>query len=133
MKTTETQNWIEQINWNEDGLVAAIAQEKDSGKVLTLAWMNRESLQKTVEENRAVYWSRSRQALWRKGEKSGHIQQLHEIRCDCDQDAILLIVEQVGNMACHTGRHSCFFMKLEDGQWESVEPVLKDPKEIYGN
>jgi len=132
MNKTESLSWIEEIKWGDDGLIPAIAQEKDSGKLLCLAWMNREALLKTVEENRAVYWSRSRQSLWRKGEQSGHIQRLCEIRCDCDQDAILLIVEQVGDIACHTGRHSCFYMKLENEQWSSVEPVLKDPEAIYG-
>lgn len=123
--------WLSQINWNDDGLVPAIAQEKTSGKVLTLAWMNREALAKTAEEGRAVYWSRSRKKLWRKGEESGHIQHVEEIRLDCDNDTILLIVTQEGGIACHTGRHHCFFSRLDDGEWRVVEPVLKSPEQIY--
>lgn len=127
-----TQNkWLNQINWNDDGLVPAIAQEKSTGKVLTLAWMNREALEKTAAEGRAVYWSRSRRKLWRKGEESGHVQHVEEIRLDCDRDAILLIVTQEGGIACHTGRHHCFFSKLDDGEWRVVEPVLKSPEQIY--
>ena len=127
-----TQNkWLNQINWNDDGLVPAIAQEKSTGKVLTLAWMNREALEKTAAEGRAVYWSRSRRKLWRKGEESGHVQHVEEIRLDCDRDAILLIVTQEGGIACHTGRHHCFFSKLDDGEWRGVEPVLKSPEQIY--
>ena len=109
-----TDNWLEQIKWNSDGLIPAIAQDINSGRVLCLAWMNREALSLTVEESRAVYWSRSRQKLWRKGEESGHIQLLREIRIDCDQDVVLLSVEQQGDIACHTGRHSCFYLKLEN-------------------
>lgn len=123
--------WLNQINWSDDGLIPAIAQEKSTGKVLTLAWMNREALEKTVAEGHAVYWSRSRKKLWRKGEESGHVQHIEEIRLDCDKDAILLIVSQEGGIACHTGRHHCFFSKLDGGEWRIVEPVLKDPEQIY--
>jgi phosphoribosyl-AMP cyclohydrolase len=123
--------WLDEIKWDADGLVPAIAQDAASGKVLMLAWMNREALRLTVQEGRAIYWSRSRQKLWRKGEESGHVQQLQDIRLDCDADVLLLAVEQVGGIACHTGRESCFYRRYEDGQWRSVEPVLKDPDEIY--
>ena len=126
-----TNNWLEQIKWNSDGLIPAIAQDINSGRVLCLAWMNREALSLTVEESRAVYWSRSRQKLWRKGEESGHIQLLREIRIDCDQDVVLLSVEQQGDIACHTGRHSCFYLKLENHSWQAIDPVLKDPAIIY--
>ena len=119
------------ILWNEQGLVPAIAQDWQTGEVLMLAWMNREALALTVAENRAVYWSRSRQKLWRKGEESGHVQQVHEIRLDCDEDVLILKIEQVGGIACHTGRRSCFYRKLIDGQWQSVEAVIKDPSDIY--
>jgi len=125
--------WFEQLRWDEQGLVAAIAQEAKSGRVLTVAWMNRDALKATVEQGHAVYWSRSRKRLWRKGEESGHVQKVREIRLDCDNDAILLLVEQVGGIACHTGRERCFFQRLEDGRWVSVEPVVKDPKAIYGH
>ncbi|MFT4561389.1 MAG: phosphoribosyl-AMP cyclohydrolase [Gammaproteobacteria bacterium] len=125
-------SWTDEIKWNSDGLVPAIAQAHDSGRLLTLAWMNRDALVATVEENRAVYWSRSRQKLWRKGEQSGHIQQLKEIRLDCDADAILLAIEQVGGIACHTGRESCFYRVYADGCWSNVDPIIKDPAEIYG-
>ena len=123
--------WLEQIKWTEDGLVPAIAQDYKTGEVLMMAWMNRDSLTLTVEEKRAIYWSRSRQSLWRKGESSGHVQQLHDIRLDCDADVILLKVEQLGDIACHTGRRSCFYQQLNDNQWQAVEPVLKDPDDIY--
>jgi phosphoribosyl-AMP cyclohydrolase len=125
-------NWLDAVNWNSDGLVPAIAQEADSGVVLTQAWMNREALERTAETLEAHYWSRSRQRLWRKGEASGHVQKVHEIRLDCDNDAVLLVVEQTGGIACHTGRQRCFFQRLEDGAWRTVEPVLKEPKAIYG-
>lgn len=123
--------WLDEIKWDSDGLVPAIAQEAGSGKLLMMAWMNREALALTVQEGRAVYWSRSRNKLWRKGEESGHIQVLKDIRLDCDGDVILLEVEQLGGIACHTGRHNCFFRQLHDGEWREVEPVVKDPKEIY--
>ena len=123
-------NWLDEINWNADGLVPAIAQDHQTG-VLMMAWMNRESLQLTVQENRAIYWSRSRGKLWRKGEESGHVQKLHELRLDCDADVIILMVEQIGGIACHTGRQSCFYRVLEQDQWKTVEPVLKDPHAIY--
>ena len=124
-------NWLDEINWNADGLVPAIAQDPQPGRVLMMAWMNRESLQLTVQENRAIYWSRSRGKLWRKGEESGHVQKLHELRLDCDADVIILMVEQIGGIACHTGRQSCFYRVLEQDQWKTVEPVLKDPHAIY--
>jgi phosphoribosyl-AMP cyclohydrolase len=124
--------WIEAVKWTADGLVPAIAQDKDSGKVLTLAWMNREALALTARTGEAHYWSRARRKLWRKGDQSGHVQQVQEIRLDCDNDSILIVVEQLGGIACHTGRESCFFLRLEDGRWETVEPVLKDPEAIYG-
>lgn len=124
-------DWLSEICWNEDGLVPAIAQEASSGRILMLAWMNRESLARTAETGEAVYWSRSRSRLWRKGEESGHVQKVLEIRMDCDEDAVVLMVEQVGGIACHTGRHNCFFRRLESGKWVVVEPVLKDPRGIY--
>lgn len=123
--------WLNKVNWSADGLVPAIAQAADSGEILMVAWMDREALQRTVKTGEAVYWSRSRKKLWHKGEESGHVQKVKEIRLDCDEDVILLKVEQQGGIACHTGRHSCFFQKLENGKWKSVEPVLKDPAEIY--
>jgi phosphoribosyl-AMP cyclohydrolase len=125
-------NWLDAVSWNEAGLVPAIAQDADTGKVLTLAWMNRDALARTAETLQAHYWSRSRRKLWRKGEESGYTQHVREIRLDCDNDAILLIVEQDGGIACHTGRQRCFFQRLEDGAWHAVEPVLKDPEVIYG-
>ena len=123
--------YAEEVEWNTDGLVPAITQDSKSGRVLMLAWMNREALLTTLHEQRAVYWSRSRKKLWRKGEESGNIQRLIELRLDCDNDAILLIVEQVGGIACHTGRNSCFYKKLGNHAWEIVEPILKDPEDIY--
>ena len=124
-------NYLDEVPWDEHGLVAAVAQDAASGQVLTLAWMNREALQETVDTGRAVYWSRSRQRLWRKGEESGHVQQVREVRLDCDADAILLLVDQVGGIACHTGRGRCFYRKLEKGSWVTTDPVLKDPSLIY--
>jgi len=123
--------WLDEIQWNADGLVPAIAQDAASGDLLMMAWMNAEALQLTAQEGQAVYWSRSRGKLWRKGETSGHQQIVRELRLDCDADAIVLKVEQKGGMACHTGRRSCFYRKLENGRWQSVDPVLKDPDEIY--
>ena len=123
--------WLEQVKWNGEGLAPAVAQDV-AGEVLTLAWMNREALSRTAETGFAHYWSRSRARLWRKGEQSGHVQRVREIRLDCDGDAILLVVEQAGGIACHTGRRRCFFQRLEDGAWRVVEPVLKEPKAIYG-
>ncbi|MCA1805941.1 MAG: phosphoribosyl-AMP cyclohydrolase [Xanthomonadaceae bacterium] len=123
--------WLDEVQWTEDGLVPVIAQDAASGEILMFAWMNREALARTVAEGRAVYWSRSRQRLWPKGEESGHVQQVKDIRLDCDKDVVLLKIEQVGGIACHTGRRSCFFHRLEDGEWRVVEPVLKDPAEIY--
>lgn len=124
-------DWLDQIRWTADGLVPAIAQDAHNGDILMMAWMNRESLQLTLREGHAIYWSRSRNALWRKGETSGHVQKVHEIRLDCDADVILLKVEQLGGIACHTGRRSCFFLRLENERWVSVDPVLKDPDSIY--
>lgn len=121
-----------QIKWNEQGLVPAIAQDWQSGEVLMLAWMNPESLELSVREGRAVYWSRSRQALWRKGEESGHVQKLKELRIDCDADTVLMKVEQVGGIACHTGRRSCFYRKLEQGDWRETDEVIRAPGDIYG-
>ena len=129
--TAALPDWLNDIRWNQDGLVPAIAQDAASGDILMMAWMNAESLQLTAQEEQAVYWSRSRGKLWRKGETSGHQQLVREIRLDCDEDVILLKVEQKGGMACHTGRRSCFYRKLESNQWQSVDPVLKDPDEIY--
>ena len=126
-----SETWLNKVNWSDDGLVPAIAQAADSGEILMVAWMDRDALQRTVETGEAVYWSRSRKKLWHKGEESGHVQKVKEIRLDCDEDVILLKVEQHGGIACHTGRKSCFFQKLENGKWKSVEPVLKDPAEIY--
>ncbi len=126
-------NWLDEIQWGADGLVPAIAQEAGSGTVLMVAWMNREALALTAREGRAIYWSRSRGKLWRKGEESGHVQLIKDIRLDCDNDVVLLKVEQQGGIACHTGRHNCFFKQLRDETWVSVEPVLKDPKQIYSS
>jgi phosphoribosyl-AMP cyclohydrolase len=125
-------DWLDEVPWNEHGLVAVVTQDASSGRVLTVAWMNRDALQQTVERKEAVYFSRSRNRLWRKGEESGHIQKIREIRIDCDADAVLLQVEQVGGIACHTGHERCFFRKLENGRWVETEPVLKDPQAIYG-
>jgi phosphoribosyl-AMP cyclohydrolase len=124
-------NWLDAVNWNSDGLVPAIAQDAKSGRILMMAWMNREALQLSAERGEAVYWSRSRGQLWHKGETSGHIQKLHEIRLDCDEDVIVLQVEQLGGIACHTGRESCFYRIFKDGEWQTVDPVIKDPAEIY--
>ncbi len=127
-------DWLDQVRWDADGLVPVIAQEASSGDVLMFAWMDREALAKTAELGRAVYFSRSRRRLWPKGEESGHVQQVHEIRLDCDNDVVLLKVTQHGHdpsIACHTGRHSCFFQLYRDGEWRTVEPVLKDPADIY--
>lgn len=124
-------NWLDEVNWDANGLVPVIAQEHDTGDVVMFAWMNREALQLSSETKQAVYWSRSRNRLWRKGEESGHVQKIHEIRLDCDEDVVLLRIEQVGGIACHTGRHSCFFKKLENDNWLVDQPVIKDPQEIY--
>ena len=124
--------WLDEIRFNDDGLVPVIAQDAASGKVLMFAWMNRESLNLTAEKKQAVYWSRSRQKLWHKGEESGHVQQVIEMYFDCDEDVILLKVEQNGGIACHTGRESCFYRQLQGDQWVEVESVIKDPKDIYG-
>jgi phosphoribosyl-AMP cyclohydrolase len=127
-------NWLDDIRWDGDGLVPVIAQEAASGDVLMFAWMNRDALAETAASGRAVYWSRSRRRLWRKGEESGHVQQVHDIRLDCDKDVLLLKMTQLGHepgIACHTGRHSCFFQRLEGDAWHAVEPVLKNPESIY--
>ncbi len=127
-------NWLDEIRWDDQGLVPVIAQEASTGDVLMFAWMNREALQRTAELGEAVYYSRSRKRLWHKGEESGHIQKVHDIRLDCDNDVVLLKITQLGHepgIACHTGRHSCFFQRHEGGQWKSVDPVLKDPESIY--
>ena len=126
-------DWLDVIRWTDDGLVPAIAQDAATGDILMMAWMNRESLRLTALEGQAVYWSRSRGKLWRKGESSGHQQVIKDIRLDCDEDVIVLKVEQKGGIACHTGRRSCFYRSLEDGQWVSVDPVIKDPDAIYGS
>ena len=124
-------SFLDEVPWNGDGLIAAVAQDSKSNRVLTVAWMNRDALKETVETQQAVYWSRSRKKLWRKGEESGHVQKVRELCIDCDADAILLKVEQVGGIACHTGHESCFFRKLENGKWVEMDPVLKDPALIY--
>lgn len=126
-------NWLDEVRWDEHGLVPVIAQELVSGDVVMFAWMNREALQITAETRQAVYWSRSRNKLWRKGEESGHVQNVHEIRLDCDEDVVLLKIEQVGGIACHTGRHSCFFKKLDKNEWLVDQSVIKDPHEIYNH
>jgi phosphoribosyl-AMP cyclohydrolase len=124
-------SWLDEVKWDEKGLAPVITQEAETKQILTLAWVNKESLKLTEETGVATYWSRSRQKLWRKGETSGHEQLVQSIRMDCDADAIILEVIQKGGIACHTGRHHCFYKKLVDGKWENVDPVLKDPKEIY--
>ncbi|MBQ76433.1 MAG: phosphoribosyl-AMP cyclohydrolase [Gammaproteobacteria bacterium] len=129
--TDKDQNWLSEIKFDANGLVQSIAQEVTSNRILMSAWMNRDSLEETLETGRAVYWSRSRKKLWRKGEESSHEQIVREVRLDCDGDVIILMVEQLGDIACHTGRASCFYRSLEGGQWIETDPVLKDPKEIY--
>lgn len=124
-------SWLGDVTWNEKGLVPAIAQDAETGEILMVAWMNRDALKETAETGKAVYWSRSRKKIWRKGEESGHQQIVQEIRVDCDSDVVLLKIEQKGGIACHTGRTSCFFKLLKDGEWADVDPVIKDPKEIY--
>jgi phosphoribosyl-AMP cyclohydrolase len=124
-------NWLNKVNWAQDGLVPAVAQETVSGRVLTLAWMNREALKRTMQTGEVHYWSRSRKKIWHKGEESGHVQKVLAIRLDCDEDAILVEVEQSGGIACHTGRYSCFYQKLVDGEWVITDPVLKNPQDIY--
>jgi len=126
-----SETWLNKVNWTEDGLVPVVVQETGGGKVLMFAWMNREALERTASSGEAVYWSRTRKKLWRKGEESGHVQKVKEIRIDCDQDVLLLVVEQIGGIACHTGRQSCFFQKLQGRKWVVTEPVIKDRKEIY--
>lgn len=125
-------SYLDQIKWTQEGLVPVIAQDAASGRILMFAWMNREALEKTVALGEAVYWSRSRNKLWHKGESSGHVQKVREIRLDCDGDVLLLEIEQMGGIACHTGRESCFYSRLEGGEWVPVDPVLKNPEEIYG-
>jgi len=127
-----TDDWLERIKWTADGLAPAIAQDASSGRVLMMAWMNRESLRRTVQCGEAVYWSRSRKQLWHKGETSGNTQKVRNIRLDCDHDVLLLEIEQIGGIACHTGRQSCFFEEFRDGEWALTDPVLKDPREMYG-
>ena len=129
---SKTNHFLDDVRFDSQGLIPAIAQDHQSNEILMVAWMNRESLALTASENRAVYWSRSRQKLWRKGEESGHVQQIKEIRLDCDEDVILLKVEQRGGIACHTGRRNCFYRQLIDGQWQTVEAVIKNPDDIYG-
>lgn len=124
-------NWLDAVKWDNDGLVPAISQDHKSGRILMMAWMNREALELTAKEQRAIFYSRSRQQLWRKGESSGHVQKLHELRLDCDSDVIVMQVEQVGGIACHTGRESCFYKVFKDDQWVDVDPVIKDPSDIY--
>lgn len=126
-------SWQDAIKWDEQGLIAAIAQDVTSGRVLMVAWMNQNALEVSLTEGRAVYWSRSRGRLWRKGEESGHVQLIRELRLDCDGDAILMRVEQVGGIACHTGRQSCFYRVIEDGTWRETDQVLRDPAQIYGS
>ncbi|MDB5746820.1 MAG: phosphoribosyl-AMP cyclohydrolase [Massilia sp.] len=125
--------WLKKVRWDENGLVPVIAQEAGTGEILMFAWMNRDALARTVETGEAVYWSRSRKKLWHKGEESGHTQKVLEMRLDCDEDVVLLKIEQRGGIACHTGRHSCFFQKFDGEDWQAVEPVLQDPETIYPN
>ncbi|WP_198265022.1 phosphoribosyl-AMP cyclohydrolase [sulfur-oxidizing endosymbiont of Gigantopelta aegis] len=133
-QTADTQ-WLDALKWDKDGLIPAIAQDEKTGKVVMFAWMNRESLAMTIDMGRAVYWSRSRQKLWPKGEESGHVQKLKSLRVDCDKDVVLMSIEQIGGIACHTGRESCFYFELQADNdtmnWQAVEPVLKNPDEIY--
>jgi len=131
MSSTASLAWLDEVSWTADGLIAAIAQDAETGRILMMAWMNRESLELTAKEGRAVYWSRSRNRLWRKGEESGHVQTVREIRLDCDADVIVLQVEQLGGIACHTGRESCFYRVYRDGNWHTVDPVIKNPEDIY--
>jgi len=126
-------NWLDAVKWAADGLVPAIAQEEGTGRVLMVAWMNRDALRETALTHRGVYWSRSRSKLWRKGEESGNVQAIREIRLDCDNDVILLQIEQIGGIACHTGRASCFYQRLDADGWHSIDPVLKDPGEMYAS
>lgn len=126
-----TDEWLDAINWSVDGLIPVIAQDENGGKILMVAWMNREALKRTVETGEAIYWSRSRKKLWHKGEESGHTQTIKAIHLDCDKDVLLLSVEQKGGIACHTGRQSCFFRRLKNGEWIVTEPVIKDPSQIY--
>ena len=130
--SANTAAWLDTVTWSAEGLVPAIAQDYQTGRVLMVAWMNRDALAATAHGGKAVYWSRSRQKLWHKGEESGHVQVVHEIRLDCDADVIVLQVEQQGGIACHTGRESCFYRVLKHGEWQTVDPVLKDPSQIYG-
>ena len=130
---TEPSALATDIRWNEQGLIPAIAQDWQTGEVLMLAWMNSDALRLTIDEGRAIYWSRSRQALWRKGEESGHVQRLKELRIDCDADTVLMKVEQVGGIACHTGRRSCLYRQLDDGVWRVTDEIIKQPEDIYGN
>ena len=132
MTDSPTETLLDSLEWDAQGLIPAIAQDWQSGEVLMLAWMNRESLALSIKEGRAIYWSRSRQSLWRKGEESGHVQQLKELRLDCDGDTVLLKVEQLGGIACHTGRRHCFYQLLDEGSWKVTEPVVKAPEDIYG-
>lgn len=126
-------DWLDEVKFNDEGLIPVIAQDKDSARVLMVAWMNREALAETVSSKQAVYWSRSRNKRWQKGEQSGNVQYVHEVQLDCDGDVLVLRVSQAGGIACHTGRETCFFRTLRDGNWVTTQPVLKDPKEIYGN
>jgi phosphoribosyl-AMP cyclohydrolase len=131
MSDLSRNNYLDDIKWDDNGLIPAIAQDAKTGRILMMAWMNQDSLKLTAQENRAVYWSRSRQKLWRKGEESGHIQNVSEIRLDCDADVIVLQVEQMGNIACHTGHESCFYRVLRNNRWQITDPILKDPSSIY--